>query len=141
MVPPAAKLYYFLELTKHHKTFHTFCIPSLERKRLHFFTACDKCSGVSISRTARRDLPKNKARRGEGAEVRGEKTQKRSKGCALHRKTPLLFRETREVSGKSSGVLGSRCAVRCQRGERSLPNRAWSATRISAATTCSLANR
>jgi hypothetical protein len=29
----------------------------------------------------------------------------------FHTKTPLLFRETREVSGKSSGVFGSSCAA------------------------------
>ena len=141
IVPPAAKLHYFPELTKYRDTFYTFCILSLERKRLPHFYRMRQMQRCKHFGNSPKRFAKNKARRGKGAGVRREKTKKHSKGCGLCKKTPLLFRKTREVSGKSSGVLGSRCAVRCQPGERSLPNRSWSATRISAATTCSLANR
>ena len=57
-------------------------------------------------------------------------------------KTPLLFRKSWEISQKSSGVFGVRCGARSKTGagrrnkwERRA--RIW----VSAATTCSLANR
>lgn len=104
-IPPAAKLYYFLELTKHHKTFHTFCIPSSERKRLQIFTACDKCSGVSISGTARRDLPKTKHVEVKGREF-GAKRQRSTLKVADFAKNTATFSQNKGGFGKKQRCFG-----------------------------------